>query len=334
MPKITHQNPDFIDRYVNVASPRFGTRIAQASDDFFAAKERLIKDSEPVFIDDKYDDHGKWMDGWESRRRRDGGHDWCLIRLGAPARLHGVDINTAHFTGNFPPGASLEACGSDAHGNADENWVEILPNTDLTGDSHHFLPIASNQEFSWIRLNIFPDGGIARLRLYGEAVPDWAQQGDDRVELSALKNGGRVITFNDAHYGNVWSVLAEGRGINMGDGWETRRRREPGNDWIIIALGARGLIESVEIDTAYYKGNFPDGASLQAADLSEGEVEDWGSISNQWTEIMPRQKLNADAIHTFDQTEISASKPATHIRLNIYPDGGVSRLRIFGKRCS
>ena len=334
MPQISNTSPNFAELYVNVASPRFGTRVVETSDDFFAAKERLIEDSEPVFIDDKYDDHGKWMDGWESRRRRDGGHDWCLIQLGAPVRLHGVDINTAHFTGNFPPGASIEACGIDASGHPDGKWIEILPRTNLSGNSHHILPIENDAVFSWVRLNIFPDGGVARLRLYGEAMPDWDSLGDGKIELSALKNGGRVVTYNDAHYGNVWSVLAENRGINMGDGWETRRRRDPGNDWIIIALGARGLVDNIEIDTAYYKGNFPDGASLQAADLGNDTDLDFAAISKDWSEIMPRQKLSADAIHHFDSNMISADEPVTHIRLNIYPDGGVSRLRIFGKRCS
>jgi allantoicase len=326
-------DPDFVAAHVNVASPRFGTRIVEASDDFFAAKERLILDAAPVFIDDKYDDHGKWMDGWESRRRRDGGHDWCLIKLGTPARLHGVDIDTSHFTGNFPPGASLEVCDSDPSGAADENWREILPQSPLQGDSHNYFAIADNQTIGWLRLHIYPDGGVARLRLYGEAVPDWPSAGDAETELSALKNGGRVITYNDAHYGDVWAILAAGRGVNMGDGWETRRRREPGNDWLIMALGDRGTVERVEIDTAFYKGNYPDGASLQAADLNGVDDVDFAASSADWVEILPRQKLSADAIHEFDAALISAPTPVTHIRLNIFPDGGVSRLRIFGKRC-
>jgi allantoicase len=325
--------PEFVDAYVNVASPKFGTQVVDTSDDFFAAKERLILDAAPVFIDEKYDDHGKWMDGWESRRRRDGGHDWCLIRLGAPVRLHGVNIDTTHFTGNFPPRASIEACASDPSGAADEDWREILPQRHLHGDCDNYFDIDDDQTIEWLKLHIYPDGGVARLRLFGEAVPDWSSTEDAEIELSALKNGGRVVTYNDAHYGNVWAILAAGRGVDMGDGWETRRRRVPGNDWLIMALGTRGTINRVEIDTAFYKGNFPDGASLQAADLGDDVDFDFAGRSADWTEILPRQKLSADAIHEFDAGTITAPEPVTHVRLNIYPDGGVSRLRIFGKRC-
>lgn len=331
---MTQTAAHYASQYTNVASPRFGTRVTETSDDFFAAKERILTDADPVFIADKYDDHGKWMDGWESRRRRDGGHDWITIRLGAPARLHGVDINTSFFTGNYPPGAELQACGSKGD-QPDGNWVDILERVDLAGDSANIFAIDSDETWTWLRLNIYPDGGVARLRLWGEAVPDWSAQTGE-VELSALCNGGRVIGFNDAHYGDVWAILAEGRGINMGDGWETRRRRQPGHDWLVMALGARGTISRVEIDTAFFRGNFPDGASLQVADLSSNadvqlDAEEGGNTT-QWTELLPRQKLTADTIHHFGADKLTQVGPVTHVRINIYPDGGVSRLRIFGTR--
>ncbi len=295
----------------------------------------MLADAPPVFIPDKYDDHGKWMDGWESRRRRDDGYDWCILELGIDGFIRGAEIDTSYFTGNFPPAASIEACRADADLGDPSVWKAILPKALLKGDQRQFFGIEEPGPWHFVRLNIFPDGGVARLRLYGEAAPSWNDiADDDQLELSALKNGGRIVAYNDAHYGDLWALLSEGRGKTMGDGWETRRRREPGNDWIIIALGARGLIDGIEIDTAHFKGNFPDGASIQGADLSDASSDVDIDAAATWEEILPRQKLQADAVHQFDSADISAPKPVTHVRLNIYPDGGVSRLRIFGRRAS
>ena len=321
--------PDYAQRFPNLASPKFGTSVLSASDEFFGAKDRLISDASPIFIPDKYDEHGKWMDGWESRRRRDDGHDWCLLELGVAGRIHGAEIDTSHFTGNYPPGASIEAC-SDGADIADPNvWTTILGKVSLNGNQPQYFPINSDASWKHVRLNIFPDGGVARLRLFGAAAPRFPE-GDVPVELSALKNGGRIIDYNDAHYGDLWALLSEGRGKTMGDGWETRRRREPGNDWIIIALGERGIVENIEIDTAHFKGNFPDGASVETADLAVGADDPADTV--QWTEILSRQKLGADSVHEFGSETLKSSAPATHVRLNIFPDGGVSRFRVFGKR--
>jgi allantoicase len=259
------QLPDFARNRVNLASPRLGSRAIMASDDFFADKSRLLQDSEPVFIPDKYDENGKWMDGWESRRRRGGGHDFCIIKLGVKGQVHGVDIDTRHFTGNYPPAASIEAVLAEDGSTDKALWREIVPATKLGPSQQHFISVSDRGVYDHLRLNIFPDGGVARFRVYGDPVADW--EGKDkaaRYELSALKNGGRIIAYNDAHYGSVWTMLLEGRGINMGDGWETRRRREPGNDWIIVKLGAAGIVDRIEVDTAHYKGNYPDRCSVSA----------------------------------------------------------------------
>ncbi|NND49549.1 MAG: allantoicase, partial [Rhizobiales bacterium] len=242
--------PDFAVRYANLASPRFGTVAVEASDEFFAAKERMLADAEPQFDADRYDDNGKWMDGWESRRKRGPGNDWCLIRLGVSARVRGIDIDTRHFTGNYPPAARLEGAFCDERP-ADGAFASLMPVKSLGPDAHHFVAIDHAAPVNWLRLNIYPDGGIARLRIYGEPVPQWRASGPDAVhELSALANGGRIVACNDAHYGDPWAILAPGRGANMGDGWETRRRREPGHDWMIVELGHAGLIERIEVDTA------------------------------------------------------------------------------------
>jgi len=318
--------------FVNLASPRFGTEVVYATDDFFAAKERLIQDHAPVWKPDVYDDNGKWMDGWESRRRRDGGRDHAVIKLGSPGIIRGVNIDTAYFTGNFPPAASIEACLSDDMPGEDANWTEILAPVTLGPDQEHVLEIDAATPYNWIKLNMFPDGGIARLRLYGEAFCDWSNRDSDQTyELSALKNGGRVVGYNNAHYGNTWALLSEGRGADMGDGWETRRRREPGNDWIIIELGHAGTIEEIEVDTAHFKGNYPDGCSIDAAYVEAGTDASVVTQSMFWRELMPRKPLSADTIHRFEADVMADLGPITHVRLNIYPDGGVSRLRLFGK---
>ncbi len=324
--------PDFARRLVNLASPRLGSQAISASDEFFAPKERLLDDAAAAFIPEKFDSHGKWMDGWETRRRRDGGHDHCLIRLGVKGIIHGLDIDTSHFTGNYPPAASLEACLSDAEPGPDAEWRPILPPSPLGPNAHHFLPIVPCGPFNYLRLRIHPDGGVARLRVYGEPVASWEGGGSEAIhELSALANGGRIMAYNDAHYGSVWTLLTEGRGRDMGDGWETRRRREPGNDWIIIRLGAAGQIERIVLDTCHFKGNYPDRASLQAALVGAGSDNSIVTQSMFWPELMGPRKLSADAIHEFEGDEIERLGAVDHVKLNIFPDGGVSRLRIFGR---
>jgi allantoicase len=313
---------------VNLASPRMGTEIHSVSDDFFAEAPRMLADTVPVFVPDKFDDHGKWMDGWESRRRRHGGHDWCILHLGETGTIRLVDINTAHFTGNYPPGAMLEAAYC-ADGNIDKGeWKTVIGDTKLGPDAHHLLTAHDVGPVNIVRLNIYPDGGIARLRLFGDVQRDWSDHGDAPAELSALRSGGCILGYNDAHYGDVNALISEGRGQTMGDGWETRRRREPGHDWIVVRLGAAGLISDIEVDTAHFKGNYPDRCSLQAA-LIEGDVD--LDAAENWPELMGEKSLSADNIHKFSHADINDVGPINVVRLNIFPDGGVSRLRLFGK---
>ncbi|MBI2720432.1 MAG: allantoicase [Rhizobiales bacterium] len=324
--------PSFAQNAINLASPRLGAKVPFATDDFFADKSRLLADAVPTFDPDKYDNNGKYMDGWESRRRRNGGHDYCIVRLGARGVIRGVDIDTSFFTGNYPPAASLEACSVANDPDAKTKWTEILPAVSLGPSAHHFHAIASSEAWTHLRLHIYPDGGVARLRVYGEPVPSW--DGKDRKvaqELSLATNGGRIVAYNNAHYGSVWTLLTTGRGINMGDGWETRRRREPGNDWIIVQLGAAGAIERVELDTCHYKGNYPDRCSLQAALVTSATDKSIVTEAMFWPTLMGEQKLKMDHIHKFGGDRLEKLGPVNHVKLNIFPDGGVSRLRIFGK---
>ncbi len=320
---------------VNLLDPRFGARAVSCSDDFFASMHRMLAAATPIFVADKYDENGKWMDGWESRRRRTGGNDHCILRLGQPGRPQRVDIDTSFFTGNYAPSASIEACISDAEiPGEDAGWVAILPAVTLQGNGHNLFEIPAfelqgDSAVTHLRLQIYPDGGVARLRVYGEVAYDWSQAGDDTIDLAALLRGGRPVAWNDSHYGPPHVLLAPGRGENMGDGWETRRRREPGNDWIIVALGHPGIIESALVDTAHFKGNFPESCSIQAAmvpDMGEAALI---ASSQFWPELMDRRKLTADAEHPFDG--LADVGPVNYVRFNIFPDGGVSRLRLYGK---
>ena len=315
-----------VNKWVQLEQPRLGSRVTYATDEFFGAKERLIEAADPVFDADRYDDHGKWMDGWESRRKREPGHDHCVIRLGVPGIVHGFDVDTSHFTGNYPPQVSIDGCVSDEDVPA-QGWVEILPRTDIEGDSHNFLDVRNDTIFTHLRLHIYPDGGIARLRVFGEIRPDFSGV-DGYVDLAALEHGGRPIACSDQHYGSVHNLLAPGRGANMGDGWETARRRGPGNDWVIIALGHPGEIERAEIDTAHFKGNYPDRVSLEGGLFDSDDAVTNSSLV--WRTLLPEAKLKMDQQHYFDDA-LERIGPVSHVRVSIYPDGGISRVRLFGK---
>ena len=242
-----------------------------------------------------------------------------------------MDIDTRHFTGNFPPAASIDVCLSDADiPDDDAGWRPLLEQTDLQGDSHHYLDISGKQAVTHLKLHIYPDGGVARLRVYGEIRRDWRSHPADEVtDLLALENGGRALTCNDEHFGSMHNLNVAGRGINMGDGWETARRRVPGNDWVILALGCPGAIGEVEIDTAHFKGNYPDRVSLRGVLLDDPAPPNLADVSADWPVILPEVKLEMDRIHIFTD-ELQAAGPVSHVRMDIFPDGGVSRLRLRG----
>ncbi|WP_225774921.1 allantoicase [Pseudomonas sp. Marseille-Q5115] len=319
------------EKYLNLADARLGTRALSVSDDWFADVNRLFQPHPAVWKEGVFDDNGKWMDGWESRRKRFEGYDHAVIRLGVPGTLKGVDIDTSWFTGNFPPSASLEACYL-ASGDPDEHtaWVEVLPAVELQGNSHHYHAISHEQPVSHLRFNIYPDGGVARLRVHGIPAVDWSGTGDEPLDLAAALNGGRALACSDQHYGHMSNLLNPGRGVNMGDGWETARRRTPGNDWVIIALGHPGTVEQIVVDTLHFKGNYPDSCSIQAAFVKGGTDSQIETQSLFWRELLPSQKLQMHQEHHFAE-QIRDLGPITHLRLNVFPDGGVSRLRVIGR---
>jgi allantoicase len=322
----------FSERYVNLANPRLGAKALFATDDFFADCERMLKEEPAIFIPGKFDDNGKWMDGWESRRKRVEGYDYCIVRLGKPGVIQGVDIDTSHFLGNHPPAASIEGCYcAEGDPGKDAKWSEILPSVSLDQDSHHLHDVLDNGTYSHIRLNIYPDGGVARLRVYGEPKSQWDEVSEtDLIDLAALEVGGRPMAVSNQAFGsNILNLTMPGRGINMGDGWETKRRRVPGNEWVIIELGHPGIIKAIELDTAHYKGNYPDKASIQASYVKGGTSDSIVTQSMFWKQLLPEQKLEMDAIHRYE-SELEEIGPITHVRVNIIPDGGLSRVRLLG----
>ena len=327
-------------QFVDLASERIGGRVVVANDEFFAPKENLLKHAKPVFIEGKYTDRGKWMDGWETRRRRIPGCDWCIVRLGLPGILRGAVVDTSFFTGNYPARFSLEGCdlgGSAPYKDekkklraAETHWDEILPETALKGDSVNPVVVEHAGRFTHVRFKIYPDGGVARLRLYGEAVPSAAGIAKRELDLAAVENGGRVIATSDQFYSEPLNMLMPGRSRIMSDGWETRRRRGPGHDWAIVKLGIAGTIQRVEVDTAHFKGNFPDSCSIEACEAEGAGAEIARLGAANWRQLLSRVPLKANRSHAF-RRQLHDVGAATHVRLNIYPDGGISRFRVFGR---
>jgi allantoicase len=323
----------------DLASERLGGEALEANDEFFAPKENLLKESKPIFLEGKYTDRGKWMDGWETRRRRTPGHDWCIIRLGLPGILRGAVVDTSFFTGNYPEHFSLEGCdlgGRAPYRNekkrlasAATKWMELLPQTPLKGDAQNPVAIDHEARFTHVRFRIYPDGGVARLRLHGEALPDKKQLARPEIDLVAVENGGAVLASSDQFYGAPRNLLMPGRAKNMGDGWETKRRRGPGFDWVILKLGTPGVIRRIEVDTAHFKGNFPESCSLEACYAEGANLDGFAAAPHAWKELLPRTKLKANHRHLLRIAPNAG--PASHVRFNIYPDGGVSRLRTYGR---
>jgi len=289
-----------------------------------------------VFIADKYTDRGKWMDGWESRRKRTPGHDVAVIQLATPGKIVGFDIDTHFFLGNHPPHASVEAINLNRTNNIisweNENlpWKEILLKSDLDAGSQNFFECQSEEIFTHVRLHIYPDGGVARFRVYGEVFKNWHDVSEkEETDLLAALNGGRAIACNDMFFSAMGNLIMPGRGINMGDGWETKRNRTPGNrDWVILKLGHSGTIHKIIIDTCHFKGNYPDSCLIEAC-YAEND-EDVVKNNVKWQMLLPQQKLSADHIHEYE-SQVSQLNNITHVRLSIFPDGGVSRLRLIGK---
>jgi allantoicase len=314
MEEFTHR-PD-------LASRAFGGGVVFANDEFFAAADHLVMPAAPVFAPRTFDHKGQVYDGWETRRRRSAGSDAAIVRLGAPGVIHGIDVDTAFFTGNYPPYASVDAVAIDGYPPVTDfhelDWVPIVPKSPLAGDSRNLFTVDDPRRFTHVRLTIYPDGGVARLRVHGAVVPDPALL-PEVFDVAALAYGAQVTGCSDMFYGHPQNMLMPGLARHMGDGWETSRRRDDGNDWVIVQLAAPAEITLADLDTSHFKGNVPGTASLRGTEAVD---------SDEWFDILPPTPLNADTPHRF---RVRPGRTATHVRLDIFPDGGMARLRLHGR---
>jgi allantoicase len=320
----------FTNGLIDLAQPRLGTKVIYKTDDFFASANRIISPTEPVFKVGVFDKHGKWMDGWESRRKRTAGHDFIIIKLGKPGTIKKVDVDTSHFNGNQPAMISIEGANSNSNKINQLNWQPLLSKKKTKANSHHYFTVNSNKVFTHIKFNIFPDGGVARLRLYG-SIAKSSKLKNKKINLASLLDGSSVIACNNEHFGKAENILAPGKAKNMGDGWETRRRRGKGFDWLILNSLDGKEIDKIEISTHHFKGNFPSHCSLQAAYLPNSKnSKQIVKSSNTWKYLLKDAKLSANKVHVFKNNLMKKDK-INFIKINIFPDGGISRFRIYGK---
>ncbi len=321
----------YLNGLIDLAQSRLGSKIVYKTDEFFASAKRIINPWPPIFKEGVFDKHGKWMDGWETRRKRTKGHDFLILKLGKPGFINKVDIDTSYFSGNHPKYISLEACSiSEKLPNKKTNWKTIIKKSPTKANSHHLFNIKNKNFFTHVKLNIFPDGGVARLRVYGSMkVKKKLSKGIQN--LTSIINGSVPIACNNEHFGRAENILAPGVGKNMGDGWETRRSRGKNFDWIVIKCATAGKIDRIQIDTHHFKGNYPDKCSIQATYIDNKlSLKNIVKKSKRWKLLLNKTKLYAHKKHNF-KNKIMRNKKINYIRINIFPDGGISRVRIFGK---
>ena len=320
---------------IDLASERLGGAVLIANDEFFAPMEALLKQAPAEWREGAYTERGKWMDGWETRRRRTPGHDWCILRLGVPGRIHGFVVDTSFFRGNYPESCRIEGASvtgmptpEELADDARTAWTTLLKQSALEGDSKNEFAIDPSSTVTHLRLSIFPDGGVARLRVFGVPSFDPGRlRAGSEIDVAAMENGGLVVSCSDMFFGHRHNLVLPGRSTHMGDGWETKRRRGPGHDWIVVRLAARSVVHRVEIDTDHFKGNAPGGCMLETCDDAKA-APSFVTPDTGWTTLLPQTPLQPHARHRWDA--LAHATPATHARLSIYPDGGIARLRLFG----
>ncbi len=308
----------------DLASRALAGSVVAANDEFFAARENLILPEPPATVA-TFGHKGKEYDGWETRRRREPGVDWAIVRLGVPGVIHGVVVDTAHFLGNYPPHVSVEAASVDGYPSAaelaDQHWEPIVARSPAAGGSLNSYAVSDPRDWTHVRLTLHPDGGVARFRVHGTPAPD-ARFLTGTIDLAALENGGGLISCSDAFYGSADKLILPGRARHMGEGWENARRRDGGNDWAVFRLAGAGVVRHVELDTSYFLGNAPGWVQLSGCTDPEAD---------QWFDLVPRQRSQPDTRHRF---LVDEDRPVTHVRLDVYPDGGMARLRVWGELTS
>ena len=320
----------FINGLIDLAQSRLGSKVIFRTDDFFASANRIIDPAAPVFKEGLFDKNGKWMDGWESRRKRIKGHDYIILKLGKPGFIKKVDVDTSHFNGNQPAMISIEGTNSASNKISQFKWKPLLSRKKTNANSHHFFTTNSKKKFTHIKFNIFPDGGVARLRLFG-SIAKSNKLKNKKTNLASLLDGASVIACNNEHFGKAENILAPGKAKNMGDGWETRRRRGPGFDWLILNSLDGKEINKIEISTHHFKGNYPSYCSLQATYIRKSKnSKEIVNSSVKWKYLLKDAKLSSNKVHIFKNNLMKKDK-INFIKINIFPDGGISRFRIYGK---
>jgi allantoicase len=317
-------SPSFLS-LPDLASRPAGGAVVWANDELFAEKENLIKPAPAEFRPATFGHKGQVYDGWETRRRRGAtvdSRDAAIVRLGAPGIVRGVVVDTAWFKGNYPPQISVEAAYLPGHPSVDEvvdkaEWTTIVDRSPVDGDSRNPFRVDSGRRFSHVRLSMYPDGGVARFRVHGESLLDPRFADGQPLDLAALENGGRITACSNMFYGSPNNLLLPGGARSMGEGWETSRRRDTGNDWVQVHLANQGVVTAAELDTSYFIGNAPGWARLSGRDGS-----------GEWFELLPITELQPDTRHRF---LVGDDRPVTEARLDIHPDGGMARLRLFGR---
>ncbi len=319
----------------DLAVRTFGGAAVWANDELFAGRENLVSPGPAVFTPRTFGAKGQVYDGWETRRRRpshEGDHDEAVVRLGAPGVVRAVVVDTSHFTGNFPSAASVDGLCHDGTPSTAEllgaTWTPLVPRSPLQGDTANVFAVDSPQRWTHLRLSIHPDGGVARFRVHGEVVADpRLVEALGTVDLASLELGGRVVGCSNLFYGSPDRLIAPGLARSMGEGWETARRRDDANDWVEVRLAARGTVRVVELDTTWFLGNAPGEAALSTYDAPDSD-RDASPDPAGWTRLLERTPLQPDTRHRVVLP--AASAPATHVRLDVYPDGGMARLRLWG----
>ena len=316
---------------IDLAQPNLGSKVIFKTDEFFASANRIINPLPPVFKSGIFDKNGKWMDGWETRRRRTSGHDYLIIKLGKPGSVKKIDIDTSHFNGNQPNMISIQGCNSKSNNIKNLKWKTLVSKKKTKANSHHVFNVKSNSDLTHIKFNIFPDGGVARLRLYGSISINNHNFRDKKINLASILNGASVVACNNEHFGRAENILAQGKAKNMGDGWETRRRRDKGFDWLILNTVNGEEIKDIEISTHHFKGNYPSHCSIQATYLKEKKsANKIVKQSHKWKLLLDKAKLSANKTHKFKNT-LMKNKKINYVKINIFPDGGISRFRMYGK---
>jgi allantoicase len=305
-------------QWTDLAARALGGTVVYANDELFADRENLIKAADPVFQPHTFGNKGQIMDGWETRRRRqaagDGQGDSAIVRLGCGGVVRRVVVDTSYFTGNYPPEISVEGCGAEGYPSPAElaaaQWTALVPRSGVSGDARNEFEVDTGERVTHVRLTMFPDGGVARLRVYGEPVPD-PRLLPGTIDLAAAENGAAVTDCSNMFYSSPGNLLLPGLAQVMGDGWETSRRRDQSNDWVAVRLACPGAVEVVELDTSHFVGNAPG----------------WGALSYAGGDLLARTALQPDTRHRF---AVAGRLVAEAVRLDIYPDGGMARLRVLG----